>query len=346
MNYVQGEILTNEGFITGYVNCEQSNGGFELRKGSPPEPPVAKGIIIPTFVNAHIHIGDSFIRQKHLQLPRNVKELVAPPYGMKYRLLKEATEEEIRGGIQTSLQEMERAGTSWFCDFREGGLIGIYTLKQALKNSTVHAVILSRPSTMRYNKEELDQLLQNSEGIGLSSISDWEPAEIEKIADHVRRKKKMFALHASEVTREDIDRVLELQPSMLVHMIAATSSDLERVNDAHIPIVVCPRSYWFFHMKTNLELMKKRKVSMLLGTDNGMINTPDVLEDVRFLNRTRLFSLEELLTTVTYTPRKALNLDDGIQGLNQLKDFVVLERESLKPIWLQIGTKRDKHDEN
>ena len=65
-----------------------------------------------------------------------------------------------------------------------------------------------------------------------------------------------------------------------------------------------------------------------------MINTPDVVEEVRLLHKTGLFSVEELLTMITYTPRKALNLDDCIQGLNLLKHFVVLETESLKPVYV------------
>jgi N-acetylglucosamine-6-phosphate deacetylase len=51
------------------------------------------------------------------------------------------------------------------------------------------------------------------------------------------------------------------------------------------------------------------------------------------VQKTGGFSLEELLTTVTYTPRKALNLDDGIQGPNLSKNFIVLERDSLKLIY-------------
>lgn len=334
MKYIQGEILTTNGFIKGYISFEQKRGTLEIGKGSPPEKPIATGFILPKFVNAHIHIGDSFIRKKHVELPRNVKELVAPPDGLKHQLLKQASEQEILEGIRTSLLEMAESGTSWFCDFREGGLIGIFQLKQAMKKNRVGSLILSRPSRMSYEKEELDLLLQNSDGIGLSSISDWEPAEIEKVAKHTRKKKKLFALHASEVMREDVDRILDLKPSLLVHMIAATAADLERVNDAQIPVVVCPRSYMFYRLKTNLELMKKTGVTLMLGTDNAMINTPDVGEDVRFLHKTGLFSLEELLMNVTYTPRKALNLDDGIQGLNLLKNFVVLERESLKPLYV------------
>jgi cytosine/adenosine deaminase-related metal-dependent hydrolase len=117
-------------------------------------------------------------------------------------------------------------------------------------------------------------------------------------------------------------------------MIAATKADLERVNDANIPIVVCPRSYAFFHLKNNLTQMKKTGVTILLGTDNAMINTPDVIEEVRVLLKTGLFSLEELLTNITYTPRKALNLDDCIQGRNLLKKFIVLERDSLKLLYV------------
>jgi cytosine/adenosine deaminase-related metal-dependent hydrolase len=334
MQYVQGDILTPEGFIPGYLNISQSGEGCEIHTGTPPKKPEVNGLIIPKFVNAHTHIGDSFIRKKQLELPRSVKDLVAPPDGVKYQLFKEASEQEILEGIQTSLGEMDTSGTTWFCDFREAGLIGVFQLRKAMKHHRVNAMILSRPSQMIYNKEEIDMLLQSTQGIGLSSISDWEPAEIEKIAAHVRRKRKIFALHGSEALREDIEFLLQLHPRFLVHMIAASRADLERVSDAHIPIVVCPRSYRFFHLKTNYDLMKQTKVIMLLGTDNGMINSPDVGEDVRLLRHSGLFSDEELLSMVTYSPRKALNLDDGIQGGNPLRHFAVLERESLKPIYV------------
>jgi cytosine/adenosine deaminase-related metal-dependent hydrolase len=334
MKYVQGEILTKDGFITGYLSFEQGQGLEGVRKGDPPEKPVAKGLILPTCVNAHTHLGDSFIRFKHLKLPFNVKDLVAPPSGLKHRLLKEASEQEILEGIRMSLREMTALGTSCFCDFRESGLIGIFQLKKAMKNSEIDSVVLSRPSQIIYHKEELDKLLQNSDGIGLSSISDWEPSEIEKIAKHVRKKKKLFALHASEVVREDIDRILDLHPNLLVHMITATKADLERVKDVNIPIVVCPRSYMFFRLENNLKLMKKMGVSILLGTDNAMINTPDVIQEVRVLLKTGLFTVEELLTNVTYSPRKALNLDDCIQGRDLSEKFIVLERDSLKLLYV------------
>jgi imidazolonepropionase-like amidohydrolase len=79
--------------------------------------------------------------------------------------------------------------------------------------------------------------------------------------------------------------------------------------------------------------MKKSGVTLLLGTDNAMINNPDVLEEVKVLQKTTFFSLEELLTTVTYTPRKALNLTDCIQGRDLSEKYIVLEKDSLKLIY-------------
>ncbi len=333
MRYAEGVILTDEGFVTGYLGCDQQT-GLEMGKGKAPKQPFVRGIITPAFVNAHTHIGDAFIRAKRITLPRDVKALVAPPDGLKHKLLRQATEQEIVQGMRTALQEMTTSGTSHFCDFREGGLAGVLQLRTAFRNRHIQPVIFSRPATMAYDKTEITQLLQNSSGIGVSGISDWRYAELEKIAFHTKAHHKMLALHASEVVREDIDAILDLKPDLLVHMIAASEADLERVQHEHIPVVLCPRSYAFYQLKTNFDLMKKHHLTLLLGTDNAMINTANIIEEVRLLHSQKLFSIEELLTMVTYTPRKALNLEDGIQGLNPLKHFVVLETASYQPVYM------------
>ncbi|MCK5458248.1 MAG: amidohydrolase family protein [Thermoplasmatales archaeon] len=334
MKYVAGDILTPNGFQKGYIGITQ-DGTIRQGKGSAPEKPLVKGIIIPTFINAHTHIGDSFIRTKKIKLPRNVEKLVAPPNGLKHTLLKTASEKEIIKGMKQSIQDMMDLGISSFCDFRENGIKGVHQLKTALKNKKINSIILSRPLHMNYDKKEVDLLLENSEGIGLSSISDWDYSEIEKIAEHTKQKKKRFVLHASEAIREDIDAILDLKPDFLIHMIKATESDLIRVKEENIPIVLCPRSNEFFHLKTNIKLMKKSRVDLMLGTDNAMINTPNVLEEAHFLmNTSRVFSVEELLNMITYTPRKALNLDDCIQGFNRSCNIVVLEKKSLKTVYI------------
>ena len=333
MDYISGEIFTENGFIKGYLGIE--NRKIKDRGNrNPPKKPICKGLIVPTFVNAHTHIGDSFIRKKNMKLPRNIEKLVAPPDGLKHRLLKETSDKEIIGGMKESIDEMTKTGISHFCDFRENGLQGINHLKKALGKTNISPIILSRPNQLTYNKEEINLLLKNSQGIGLSSISDQEYSELKKIAKNTKKKEKMFAIHASERIREDIDQILDLKPDFLIHMNYASESDVIRVKDSNIPIVICPRSNEFFSLKSNIDLFSKIGVEIMLGTDNAMLNNPNILDELTFLkNMTSIFSIENLLNMITYNPRKALNLDYSILDLNSSNEFIVLDKKTLRTLY-------------
>ena len=110
MDYISGEVLTIDGLKKGYISFDKGK-LVEIGKGLPIKKPISKGLIVPTFVNAHTHIGDSFIREKNIDLPKNVEELVAPPNGLKHRLLKEASDEEIIDGMEKSLDIMIKCET-------------------------------------------------------------------------------------------------------------------------------------------------------------------------------------------------------------------------------------------
>jgi cytosine/adenosine deaminase-related metal-dependent hydrolase len=123
-------------------------------------------------------------------------------------------------------------------------------------------------------------------------------------------------------------------------MTQATETDLTKVAQANIPLIICPRSNNYFNLTPPYQLIKKTKISVLLGTDNAMLTPPDILQEMHYLQQqTSLFTQEELLNMITYTPRKALNLDDNIPGLNLPRSFVVLHRQSLEPLkklyWLR-----------
>jgi len=337
MDYVSGEILTPKGFIKGYLGFEK-NKIFEFGKGNPPKKPLCKGLIVPTFINAHTHIGDSFIKKRKIKLPKNVEELVKPPNGLKHKLLKEAKEEEIIAGMKESIKIMLNTGVTKFCDFRESGLEGILELKKAMTDEKLSAIILSRPSELKYNSNEIEVLLNNSDGIGLSSISDWDFFELKKISKHVKKRNKLFAIHASEIIRENIDDILDLRPDFLVHMVKATESDLIRVKDNNIPIALCLRSNAFFGLTPNIKLMKKIGIKILFGTDNSMLYTPNILDEIKFVkNHFKEFCIEELLHTITYSVRKALNLECDILGASSKADFVVLDKKTLKPLYISNG---------
>jgi len=336
MDYVSGEILTENGFKKGYIAFENRT-IIETRKGSPPKKPVYKGLIVPKFVNVHTHIGDSFIKEKNIDLPKNIEELVAPPNGLKHKLLHETKDEEIIEGMEISLDQMIKSGTKYFCDFREDGILGISQLKAALHLWKISSIILSRPDSLTYDKNELDLLLKNSEGIGISSISDWGYSELQKIAKESKRKNKIFALHASERIRENIDDILDLKPNFLVHMLKASESDLIRVKEDKTPIVICPRSNSFYGFKINFKLLKKVGSNILLGTDNAMLNSPVILDEINYVKSiTNEFSTMELLYMTTFGARKVLNLDCDILGPNSKADFVVLDKKSLRPLFNSV----------
>ena len=334
MDYVSGKILTADGFYKGYLGFEK-NIIVEIGKGIPPKKPIYKGLIVPTFVNAHTHIGDSFIREKNVDLPRNVNELVAPPDGLKHRLLNGASDKEIINGMSNSIDFMIKDGVSFFCDFRESGIKGIELLKAASEDKKISSIILSRPQNLTYDNSEVETLLKKSDGVGLSSISDWDYSELKKVARHVKQSNKLFAIHASECFREDIDLILDLKPDFLVHMVFASESDIVHVADDGIPIVVCPRSNAFFDLRPDVELMKKVGVELLVGTDNAMLNPPGILDEIKYFKKEfRGFSNEELLYMVTFAPRKALNLDHAILGSNSPAEFVVLDGKNLKTLYI------------
>ena len=337
MRYVSGEILSEKGFLKGYLGFEK-NKIYEFEKGRPKKKPFCKGLIVPSFINAHTHIGDSFIKKRKIKLPKNVLELVKPPNGLKHKLLKEAREEEIIEGMKDSINIMFNSGVTKFCDFREGGLKGILDLKKSMMDKKVSAIILSRPSKLKYNSKEIETLLNNSNGIGLSSISDWDLFELKKISSHVKRRKKLFAIHASEIFRENIDDILDLKPDFLIHMVKATESDLISAKDNNIPIVLCLRSNAFYGLKPDVKMMKKIGIKIMFGTDNSMLNSPNIIDEIKFVkNKYEEFSIEELLYLITFGARKALNLDCDILGANSKADFVVLNKKTLKPLYISNG---------
>ena len=336
MDFVSGEILTKNGFEKGFIAFEKGK-IVETGSGNSPKKPICRGLIVPTFVNAHTHIGDSFIKEKRIELPKNIKDLVAPPNGLKHKLLRETSDEEIIEGMEKSIDLMIKSGTKYFCDFRENGILGISQLKAALHLWKINSLILSRPDSEKYEKNEIDILLKNSEGIAISSISDWDYSELQKVARDTRQKNKIFALHASERVRENIDYILDLKPNFLVHMLQASESDFITVKENKIPIIICPRANSYYGLKPDFKILKKVGVELLLGTDNAMLNTPVILDEINYIKSiSKLFSLMELLYMTTISARKALNLELDILGPNSKTDFIVLGKKSLKPLYISV----------
>jgi len=272
-----GAVLTPDGFLRGSVSIE--DGVVIDISRSTSRDPLAKGIVIPAFTNAHTHVADAIIRE---ELTGTLEDIVAPPRGLKHRVLAAAKDEDVVQAMRGMVGAMARTGVGGFWDFREGGLPGVRLLLRAALGEPVAPRVFGRPARIEYRRDEVDAILRVADGIGISSALDWPRDDVEKLAAHVHRAGKLFATHCSERVREEIDDVLDLRPAFLVHMLEATDADLERTADAGVAIVSCPRSNVFFGKVPDLPRFLGHGLTVLLGTDNAMVNSPSILREMEF----------------------------------------------------------------
>ncbi len=278
MEYICGRMMLDGEFVAGHVGIEDGE-VIEVGAGTVSDP-IVEGIIMPTMVDAHTHLADHFIG-----LPGGMplSDLVAPPDGLKHRMLRDCHPAMLDQSLRLMVDHMFQRGVSRFIDFRECGADGSRALAQI--DGPAAPIIMGRPDGLRFDPDELDAILRYADGIGISAVSDWEEEELMALSDHVRSKGCRLALHASEAVREDIDLILDLRPDHLVHMTMATDLDLELCASHGIPIVVCPRSNMFFGIMPPLRRMLEAEVELALGTDNAMVALPDMLTEVEFAAR-------------------------------------------------------------
>jgi len=310
MGHVEGLIYQESGFIKGYLEFTD---GIITNVGTGTYPiknkPLAKGVILPLLTNYHTHIGDAIAHGRITY--GNIESLVAPPNGLKFRILKESKPQDLINSMREAAIEMLNSGTATFCDFREEGLTGVEYLITAINALPINTIILGRPANLIYSKAELSTLLPKVEGIGISSISDWEYSELEKLASIVKQEKKLFALHACERMHEDMDKILDLKPDFLIHMTYGTEADFEKLSELEIPVVLCIRTNIFFNNLPNISKMLNNNVTLVLGTDNAMINNPNLFDEAKvcfeYSNKKGTLSPETLLKMLTLNLKKILN---------------------------------------
>lgn len=121
-------------------------------------------LLLPGFINSHTHIGDNFA--KELGFNKELKEIVAPPFGLKHKLLRQTSEGIKIRGIQNAVLEMLSNGITFFIDFREGGVEGVNILKKALVNNSINFLILGR----FMDESEIDSIFELADEIGRAHV--------------------------------------------------------------------------------------------------------------------------------------------------------------------------------
>ncbi|SIR63088.1 amidohydrolase family protein [Natronorubrum thiooxidans] len=274
----------------------------------------SSNIILPAFVNAHTHIGDSIAKEAGGGL--SLEELVAPPDGLKHRLLREASREELVAGMRTSLEFMQRAGTAACLDFRENDVAGVRMLEEAASGLEIDARSFARGSV---------EAMAAGDGFGASGAND-DTFDRERRA--TRRAGKPFGIHAGEVDASDIHPALDLEPDFLVHMVHPESVHLDRLADSEIPIVVCPRSNLVTDVGLSPYAELNERTTLALGTDNVMLNSPSMFREMEFLAKFSDLPAAEILRMATIHGAEIADLEYGLIEPGREARLLVLDGDS------------------
>ena len=271
-------------------------------------------IVIPAFVNAHTHIGDSIAKEAGEGL--SLEELVAPPDGLKHQLLRAADRDDQVAAVRRSLQFMHQAGTAACLDFREGDLAGVELLREAAAGLPIEALAFARGSL---------EAMAAGDGFGASGANDGEFGE-ERTA--TREAGKPFGIHAGEVDSSDINGALDLDPDFLVHVVHPLAVHLERIADSEVPVVVCPRS----NLVTDVGVPPIRdlldRTTVALGTDNVMLNSPSMFREMAFTAKLADVSAREVLAMATVNGAEIAGRNYGLVEPGRAARLVVLDGDS------------------
>ena len=337
-------------------------------------------LAVPALVNAHTHIGDSIA--KDAAPGRTVDEKVHPVYGAKPRILARSRPGHLESMMRASCVSMLAGGTTTFADFREGGLEGAAMLSRAAAGLPVRPVILGRveaydgvaraaPGRRRrkrpargaaaeearprgVSRAEIAALLAACDGIGLSGPNENSDDALRAYARAVRRP-RLRAIHAAETAasasasrrrtgRTEAERALLLRPDVLVHMVHATDADMLAAARAGAAVVVCPRSNAALGAGLpDVPRMLAAGCRVALGTDNVMVNAPDMFREMDYLRRATAAMLEyrrassglrlpdarAVLRMATVEGGRALRRRAGAIARGMAADCILFERHSV-----------------
>ncbi|WP_254837716.1 amidohydrolase family protein [Natronomonas marina] len=311
MEEVAGTVLAGRSFepIRGHVVVE--DGRIQAIEETETE---STDIVLPAFVNAHTHLGDSVAKEAAVGL--SLDEAVAPPDSLKHRQLAAADRSELVGAMRRTLRFARRTGTVSCLDFRESGTDGANALREAARTVDVDPFIFG---------SESPSVLDVADGYGASGANDDDFTE-ERAA--CERRGVPFAIHAGEPDATDIHPALDLEPDLLVHMVHAEREHLDRVRSQSVPVAVCPRANTVLDVGRPPVRELVDHTTVALGTDNVMLNPPSMFREMAYTAKRFDVTPREVLRMATTAGAEIAGLDCGVIAPGRRAALTVLDGDS------------------
>jgi len=324
--------------------------------------------VIPAFINGHCHLGDTGIKELGVGLP--VEDAVSPPNGLKHRYLRTLSSKDLVSGLKQGLREMICQGISLCADFREGGIEGVRALKEASQDLPIKVLILGRPLSSESDPrfmEEVLQILDEADGLGIASTDQFSPGTIRKIRQIAGSK--LIAVHAMEapyqgnyfrrniLRKREVKRILESDFDLLIHLTQAEFQDIQKFHNAGRRAVCCARTNGILGDGIPpVDLFEKSGMTWGIGSDNMMFTNPDLFSELDYISRSlrgyrkQSFCLNpELLKSATWMGAETLGYGDSYGvleagfsasfiGLNTSADAFQYSRNILSSIMHRAGS--------
>ena len=364
-------------------------------------------LIIPGFINAHTHIGDSLAKDVLVESGLNTR--VHPVYGAKKVILEKSKPSHLKILMRASVISMMKKGIVAFADFREGGFEGLELLKQAISALPIKCIVFGRveyyfdlaKDTRPDRKEKLvrdtsakkniktmatkfykqhhvlrkvqlklppkalleaSDILRVAEGLGISGANentDLSLQQYKQLIDSINKKRKdkrlknknrklLIGIHGAE-SRESVEfsksltgktevfRIMRfLKPDYIVHMTNATDEDISLVASSRTGVVICPRANGVLGAGIpRVAEMLSRGCRIAIGTDNVMLNSPDIFREMDYIWKTsraiggNFIEAKEILKMSTVNAAHILGLNSGCIEEGRSADLLFIDKKYL-----------------
>ena len=143
-------------------------------------------------------------------------------------------------------------------------------------------------------KIAIRKLLKLADGIAPSGFGEITDEVADLIVEECSRCGKISSIHVGEsesnqleslerFNKTEIGRGVDSKFAQLVHLTNPKNDDLDLVSKSNQNVVVCPRANATLNVGiTQLNKMLKLGIKPLIGTDNVMINSPNMFRELEF----------------------------------------------------------------
>src|SRR5215211_4408639 len=340
-------------------------------------------LVIPGFINSHTHIADSIGKDISFSSTFNemihpvygIKKKIlnkSTKEHLKYFIRTSAISMMIKGTI--SFVDFREGGPEGIELLKDS--IGDLPVKSVILGRVEQYFDLKKILEIKKQTQEniVDEKLDKLQKLSLESLSrvlelsganentdDALKQYIHKVTEfnkhnYLHHKKKIIAIHAAEskstlkfskllTGKTEVERIINfLKPDILIHMTQANLQDLTLALHNNVSIVLCPRSNGILgNGIPDVVTMLKLGFKISIGTDNIMLNSPDLLQELDYLWKViksqpskyyNSIDPKELLKMITVNPGEMFNLNSGSIQIGKCADLLFIDKYNidLQPI--------------